>query len=60
MGTRTVLLVADQSGLWAFHCHIAYHAESSMFTKLLYEGAVTSFWQPEKMAAAMGIPTSSP
>ena len=60
MGTRTVRLDADQSGLWAFHCHIAYHAESSIFTKLLYEGADTCVWQPEKMAAAMGIPTFSP
>ena len=59
-GTCSVLLDADQPGLWAFHCHIMYHAESGMFTTLLYEGADTSFWQPEKMAAAMEIPSFSP
>jgi hypothetical protein len=36
-----------------------YHAESGMFTTLLYEGSDTSFWQPEKMAAAMEIPSFS-
>ena len=32
---------------------IRYHAESGMVTTLLYEGADTSFWQPEKTVAAM-------
>ena len=31
-----------------------------MFITLLYEGADTSFWQPEEKAALMGIPTFSP
>ena len=41
-------------------CHITHHAESGMFMTLLYEAADTSFWQPEKMAALMGIPTFTP
>ena len=59
-GSCVVILDADQPGLWAFHCHILYHAEAGMFTVLRYEGADTQFWQPEKMAAAMELPAIAP
>ena len=55
-----MILDADQPGLWAFHCHILYHAEAGMFTVLRYEGVDTQFWQPEKMAAAMELPAIAP
>ncbi len=28
----------DAPGQWAFHCHLAYHAESGMFRKVVVEG----------------------
>ncbi len=55
-GDCVVILDANQPGIWAFHCHILYHAETGMFTVLRYEGADTRFWQPEQMAAAMEQP----
>jgi FtsP/CotA-like multicopper oxidase with cupredoxin domain len=44
---------ADNPGVWAFHCHILYHAAVGMFTVLKYDGADTQFWQPEKTAAEL-------
>ncbi len=29
----------DAPGQWAFHCHLAYHAEAGMFRKVVVEGA---------------------
>ena len=46
--TIKVILDADNPGVWAFHCHILYHALVGMFTVLKYHGADTQFWQPEK------------
>ena len=28
----------DAPGQWAFHCHLAYHAASGMFRKIIVEG----------------------
>ena len=28
----------DASGQWAFHCHLAYHADAGMFRKVIVEG----------------------
>jgi L-ascorbate oxidase len=28
----------DAPGEWAFHCHLAYHAASGMFRKIVVEG----------------------
>ena len=28
----------DAPGAWAFHCHLAYHAEAGMFRKVIVEG----------------------
>ena len=40
MPTQTVKVRFDANnpGVWAFHCHIAYHAWAGMFSVLLYEG----------------------
>ena len=46
--TIKVIFDANNSGVWAFHCHILYHAAVGMFTVLKYGGADTQFWQPEK------------
>jgi FtsP/CotA-like multicopper oxidase with cupredoxin domain len=46
--TIKVILDADNPGVWAFHCHILYHALVGMFTVMKYRGADTQFWQPEK------------
>jgi len=43
-----VIFDANNPGVWAFHCHILYHAAVGMFTVLKYDGADTQFWQPEK------------
>jgi FtsP/CotA-like multicopper oxidase with cupredoxin domain len=47
---ETVKIAFDalNPGVWAFHCHLLYHAYSGMFTVLKYEGADTKFWRPEK------------
>lgn len=39
--------VADNPGIWAFHCHELHHAEQGMFTFVLYEG----FSLPQNRAA---------
>jgi FtsP/CotA-like multicopper oxidase with cupredoxin domain len=31
-----VLVVADNPGAWALHCHNAYHMETGMVTSMLY------------------------
>jgi FtsP/CotA-like multicopper oxidase with cupredoxin domain len=46
--TIKVIFDANNPGVWAFHCHILYHAAVGMFTVLRYDGADTKFWQPEK------------
>lgn len=39
----------DAPGEWAFHCHLAYHADSGMFRKVIVEGG-----PPKKQAAVSG------
>jgi FtsP/CotA-like multicopper oxidase with cupredoxin domain len=46
--TIKVIFDANNPGVWAFHCHILYHAAVGMFTVLKYDGADTHFWQPER------------
>ena len=46
--TIKVIFDANNPGVWAFHCHILYHAAVGMFTVLKYDGADTQFWHPEK------------
>ncbi|NDG63514.1 MAG: hypothetical protein EBY29_08635 [Planctomycetes bacterium] len=40
---------ADNPGIWPFHCHIPYHADSGMCTMLKYEGVETPHWHPEEV-----------
>lgn len=40
---------ADNPGIWTFHCHIPYHADSGMCTMLKYEGVETPHWHPEEV-----------
>ncbi len=35
--------MAEQTGIWAFHCHIAWHSSGGFFSQLLV--------QPDKVAA---------
>jgi FtsP/CotA-like multicopper oxidase with cupredoxin domain len=35
--TASVVVVADNQGEWAFHCHLLYHMETGMFRKLIVE-----------------------
>ncbi len=37
--TASVVVVADNEGEWAFHCHLLYHMETGMFRKLIVEKA---------------------
>lgn len=50
MADCLVVLDANQPGVWAFHCHIFYHAISGMFTVLRYEGNSTKEWRPDLSA----------
>ncbi|MEN9669477.1 MAG: hypothetical protein RLZZ386_1384 [Planctomycetota bacterium] len=40
---------ADNPGIWPFHCHIPYHADSGMCSMLKYEGVETPHWHPEEV-----------
>jgi CopA family copper-resistance protein len=33
----------DAEGQWAFHCHLAYHADAGMFRKVIVEGGPSGF-----------------
>jgi FtsP/CotA-like multicopper oxidase with cupredoxin domain len=33
--TYSVLLTADQPGEWAFHCHLLYHMNAGMMTRVV-------------------------
>lgn len=35
--TASVIVIADNAGDWAFHCHLLYHMETGMFRKLVVE-----------------------
>lgn len=54
--TIKVVFDANNPGIWAYHCHIAYHLAAGMFTVLKYEGADTKFWQPEKTRTELEHP----
>ncbi|MBI1927829.1 copper oxidase [Candidatus Poribacteria bacterium] len=36
--TLDLELIADNPGVWVFHCHELHHAESGMMTTVVYEG----------------------
>lgn len=35
--TVSVVVIADNEGDWAFHCHLLYHMETGMFRKMIVE-----------------------
>ncbi|MGR9107628.1 MAG: copper resistance system multicopper oxidase [Gammaproteobacteria bacterium] len=37
--TVSAIVVADNEGEWAFHCHLLYHMESGMFRRVIVENA---------------------
>ncbi len=53
---NTVGFDADNSGLWALHCHLLYHLVTGMFTVRKYDGADSKFWQPERQAQELANP----
>jgi len=56
--TMKAIFDANNPGVWAFHCHILYHAAVGMFTVLKYDGADTRFWQPEKTLTELSPKTA--
>lgn len=45
--TVKVQFDANNPGIWALHCHIAYHMWAGMFTVLQYEGFSPPYFSPE-------------
>ena len=43
-GTCRVAFDANNPGVWAFHCHIAYHHVRGMFNVVAYRSADLSWW----------------
>ena len=46
-GTCRIAFDAIHPGIWAFHCHIAYHHARGMFNVVAYRSADLSWWDPE-------------
>lgn len=38
-----IAFVADNPGLWMFHCHVLLHATFGMSAMVVYEGVTTSY-----------------
>ncbi|MEJ0089062.1 MAG: multicopper oxidase family protein [Limisphaerales bacterium] len=51
-----IVFDADNPGVWAYHCHIAYHMVTGMFTVLKYAGADTKYWQPDQAKSELDHP----
>lgn len=45
-GTCRIAFDANNPGVWAFHCHIAYHHVRGMFNVVAYRSADLSWWDP--------------
>ncbi|MBS0653942.1 MAG: multicopper oxidase domain-containing protein [Verrucomicrobia bacterium] len=45
--TVKVQFDANNPGIWALHCHIAYHMWAGMFTVLQYEGFTPPYFSPD-------------
>ena len=54
--TIRVAFDANNPGVWAYHCHILYHLAAGMFTVMKYDGADTTFWQPDKTETELANP----
>lgn len=49
-GWVLIRFVADNSGMWAFHCHIAWHLAAGMLMQFLVGGDVVGGWTvPEEV-----------
>lgn len=49
-GWVLIRFVADNSGMWAFHCHIAWHLAAGMLMQFLVGGDVVGGWKiPEEV-----------
>ena len=44
--TCRIAFDANNPGIWAFHCHIAYHHVRGMFNVVAYRSADLSWWDP--------------
>ncbi|MCJ1309815.1 hypothetical protein MMC25_003476 [Agyrium rufum] len=44
-GWTLIRLVADNPGMWAFHCHISWHAEAGMLMQFLTRSEVVGAWE---------------
>ena len=53
-----VALVANNPGIWMFHCHINNHSANGMVTALVYEGAVPLAGGDHAAAHGPAAPTS--
>ena len=45
-GTCRIAFDANNPGVWAFHCHIAYHHVRGMFNVVAYRSADLEWWDP--------------
>ena len=45
-GSCRIAFEANNPGVWAFHCHIAYHYVRGMFNVVAYRSADLSWWNP--------------
>ncbi|KAK2606153.1 hypothetical protein QQS21_003436 [Conoideocrella luteorostrata] len=48
-----IRVVLDNPGLWTFHCHNMWHAESGMVMQLLVQSEVVSKWKVDAHRKAM-------
>lgn len=48
-----IRVVFDNPGMWAFHCHNAWHAESGMVMQFLVRGEVVKGWPLDKEMVEM-------
>ncbi|KAF2659270.1 multicopper oxidase [Lophiostoma macrostomum CBS 122681] len=44
-GWALIRFVADNPGLWSFHCHISWHAEAGLLMQFLVQPDVMSRWK---------------
>ena len=45
-GNCRIAFDANNPGIWAFHCHIAYHHVRGMFNVVAYRSADLTWWNP--------------
>lgn len=40
-----IRFVADNPGMWAFHCHMAWHSEAGLLMQFLSRSEVVAGWE---------------